>query len=64
MVVTEEGGNFLFVSDRGAPKFDPDSDEYQSTQELLSSSTSRLFISSFVGDLIHAGMAKGQPKTQ
>ncbi|MBC2603018.1 peptidyl-prolyl cis-trans isomerase [Puniceicoccus vermicola] len=60
MVVTEEGGNFLFVQSRGAPQFGPDSEEYQRTQNILGQSTARLFMSSFVGDLIQAGSTGAQ----
>ncbi|MGE9291214.1 MAG: hypothetical protein ACQKBT_09505, partial [Puniceicoccales bacterium] len=46
MVVTNSGGNFLYVESRGAPEFSSDSEEYQRTQEILGLGTSRLFISS------------------
>jgi len=55
MILTEEGGTFLFVEDRAAPDFDPDSPEYQQTRNILANGTSRLFLSTFVGDLIQSG---------
>tara|TARA_R100000027_G_scaffold67048_3_gene64422 strand:- start:20999 stop:22636 length:1638 start_codon:yes stop_codon:yes gene_type:complete len=60
MVVTSDGGQFLYVEDRGAPAFKPDSEEYQQSKSMLASSTSRLFMSSFVGDLIQLGMGESE----
>ena len=57
MILTDQGGTFLYVKDRSAPDFASDSPEYQRTQNMLSNGTSRLFISTFVGDLIQSGSA-------
>ncbi len=63
MVVTEEGGSFLFVESRGAPEFSPESEEYQQTREFLASGNARNFTSSFLSDLIQSGLAKAEGGT-
>ncbi len=60
MVVTGGKGTFLFVSARGAPAFAPDSETYIETRRMIASDNSRRFLSSFVGDLIQAGLAQAQ----
>lgn len=61
MITTEEGGLFLFVDSRSAPAVTIESVEYQQAKASLASSTSRLFLSTFVGDLIQSGSAESQP---
>jgi len=60
MFVTVDGGTFLFVEDRSAPAVGPDSETYERARVALASNTSRLFLSSFVSDLVQSGLAMSQ----
>ncbi|MEM0967042.1 MAG: hypothetical protein AAGJ81_12920 [Verrucomicrobiota bacterium] len=64
MVVTGDSGNFLFVSSRTAPELGPDSENYARTRDMLASSTARLYLSSFIGDLIQFGLAQADPSSR